>query len=100
MSYNVQVDYSGNRNWFLNGNLVKIEWINGNISHYKDDKLHNDEGPAYVGANGINHWYLEGRPFYNEQEWRAELAKRNQPTKELTVAQIEGILGFKIKIVS
>jgi len=100
MNYNVHVEQSGNTNWFLNGELVKVEWTNGNISHYKNGKLHKEDGPAHEGANGINHWYLEGRPFYNEQEWQIEVAKRNPPPKELTVAQIETLLGFKIKIIA
>jgi hypothetical protein len=101
MNFNVQVDDSGNRNWFLNGELVKVEWINGNIFHYKNNKLHNDKGPAYIWANGSKHWYyLEGRLYWTEQDWRDELARRNPPIKELTVAQIEGILGFKIKIIA
>ena len=99
-NFTVKVDQGENKQWFHNDALVKVEWANGNISHYKDGRLHKDDGPAHIGANGINHWYLEGRPFYNEQEWQTEVAKRNPPPKELTVAQIETLLGFKIKIIA
>jgi hypothetical protein len=98
--FTVKIDQWGNKHWSHNDALVKVEWQHGNISHYKDGKLHNEDGPAYVDHYGNKHWYLEGRPFYNEQEWQTEVAKRNPPTKELTVAQIEGILGFKIKIIA
>ena len=74
IEYTVQVDENATR-WFLNG------------------LLHREDGPAYVGASGTNIWYLNGKEL-SEDEFNARTT-----TKELTVAQIEKLLGHKVKVV-
>jgi hypothetical protein len=34
---------------------------NGSQAWYKDDRLHREDGPAYVGADGTEEWYFEGK---------------------------------------
>jgi len=55
---------------------------------------HRDDGPAVEWNSGYTEWYLNGEDYTE-----AEFLAKTQPTKELTVAQIEEILGHKIKIV-
>jgi hypothetical protein len=52
---------------------------------------HREDGPAIEYANGKRYWFLNG-----EQVTEEEVMK---PTKELIVAEIEKLLGHKVKIV-
>lgn len=65
---------------------TKKWWLNG--------KLHREDGPAIEWANGIKSWYLNGQRLTEE-----EFLNKTQSTKELTVAQLEEILGYKVKVV-
>ena len=51
---------------------------------------------AYVKASNDN-WLAEGMRMV--EQWFEEVAKENIPAKELTIADIEKQLGYKIKIV-
>ena len=76
IEYKVKVFSSGEQRWYL------------------DDKLHRKDGPAIIYGDGSCLWYLYGGNI-TEQEHR----QRTNPTKELTVAEIEALLGHKVKIV-
>ena len=76
IEYTVRVYNDGDKFWFLNG------------------QQHREDGPADEGACGGKSWYLNGK--YLTQE---EHQKRMNPAKELTVAEIEALLGHKVKIV-
>ena len=66
----------------------------GGIQHwFLNDKLHREDGPAVEFADGCKLWYLNG---VNLTE--AEFNTRTK-AKELTINEIEQLLGFKIKIV-
>jgi hypothetical protein len=45
-------------------------------------------------ANGVNYWYLD-----DEQCTEAEFKAKMAPAKEMTVAEIEALLGYRLKIV-
>jgi len=75
-TYTVEVLDNGDKHWFLCG------------------KLHREDGPAIEYANGDRFWYLNGEE-YTESEFNAKM----HLTKELSVAEIEKLLGFKVKIV-
>ena len=60
-----------------------------------NDKLHRDDGPAVEYPDGDSEWYLNG-VLYTEAEFLA----KTQPAKELTVAEIETLLGYKVKIIA
>ena len=64
----------------------KSWWING--------ELHREDGPAIEWANGVKSWYLNDEEMTEEehQAW-------TQPAVEMTVAQIEQLLGKKLKVV-
>jgi len=37
-----------------------VEWEDGDIGWYKNGYVHREDGPAYIEANGIEEWYLQG----------------------------------------
>ena len=76
IEYTVKVDTNGTRCWYLNG------------------KLHRENGPAVEYASGTRFWYLNGEK-YTEEEFNKKTAK----VKELTVAEIESLLGYPVKVV-
>ncbi len=73
IEYKVKVYANGGQDWFLNG------------------QLHREDGPACVWANGSQEWWLNGKRVTEEQVM--------QPIKELTVAEVERLLGYPVKIV-
>jgi hypothetical protein len=85
--------------WRQNGKLHRedgpaVELITGYKRWYQNGFLHREDGPAIVFTNGNKEWWLNGRQ-YTESKFQSE----TQPAKELTVVQIEEILGHRIKIV-
>jgi hypothetical protein len=75
IEYTVKVYPSGIKSWLING------------------KLHREDGPAIEWPDGVKEWYLNGK-LLTEQDFNA----RMNP-KELTINQIEELLGYKIKVV-
>ena len=69
--------YSNRTEWFLN------------------NKRHREDGPAYEYSNGNKQWWLNGKQYYTEEEF----LKATQPVKELTIAEIEALLGHRVKVV-
>ena len=95
IEYTVKV-YSDCTEWFLNGKLHREggparEWADGRRYWYLNDRLHRTDGPAVELANGTRSWFLNGK-----QVTEAEVMK---PSKELTVAQIEQLLGYSVKVI-
>ena len=90
---------NGTKRWWLNGKLHRedgpaIEYASGSKLWYHNGQLHREDGPAIECANGIKAWSLNGEELTEE-----EFNRRTQPHKEMTVAQLERELGYKIKIV-
>jgi len=75
-TYQVEVYDNGNKFWYLNG------------------EFHREDGPAIEYANGNKYWYLNGKR-HTEAEFNAKM----NPDKELSVADLEKLLGYKVKIV-
>jgi len=75
-TYQVEVYDNGDKIWFLNG------------------EFHREDGPAIEYANGNKYWYLNGKR-HTEAEFNAKM----NPDKELSVADLEKLLGYKVKIV-
>jgi hypothetical protein len=93
MEYTVKVYDTGNKFWYLNGKRHRedgpaIELANGSKFWYLDDIRHREDGPAVEYADGTKRWYLNG-----------ELHREDGPVKEMTVAEIEKLLGYRLKIV-
>jgi hypothetical protein len=58
------------------------------------DQRHCEDGPAVIGSNGSKEWWLKGQKLTEE-----EFNERINPVKELTVVEIENLLGYRVKIV-
>jgi len=74
IKYTVEVDSDGTEFWHLNG------------------KLHREDGPAIKYTDGSEFWYLNGNEL-TEEEFN------NRHTKEMSVSEIEKLLGHKVKII-
>ena len=97
IEYTVQVSQDKTE-WRLDGKLHRedgpaIEWESGDKFWYLKGYLHREDGPAIEYADGSKSWWLNGENLSEE-----EFNKRTK-TKELTVNEIESLLGYKIKIV-
>ena len=122
IEYNVQVFANGWKYWHLNGELHRedgpaVECANGDKKWYLNDKLHREYGPAIECANGDKKWYLNGKLHREDgpaverangdKKWylndklltEDEFNKAMSPTKELTIGELESMLGYKIKVV-
>jgi hypothetical protein len=97
--YTVKVYANGHKAWYLDDNLHRedgpaVELANGGKCWYLNGELHREDGPAVECVNGSKAWYLNNKP-YTEAEFKAKMA----PAKEMTVAEIEALLGYRLKIV-
>ena len=120
IEYTVQVDKYGTKSWYHHGQLHRedgpaVELSNGYKEWYHHDQLHREDGPAVESANGYKVWYLNGQRHRADgpaAQWadgtkmwflngvkviEEEVMK---PVKQLTVAQIEVLLGHKIKVIA
>ena len=98
-TYTVKVYNNGSKIWYLNGKLHRedgpaVEYDNGDKIWFLNCKLHREDGPAIEYVNGYKEWYLRGKQ-YSEVSFNAKM----NPDKELSVAEIEKLLGYKVKIV-
>lgn len=89
----------GAKMWYINGKLHRedgpaIMWADGSRFWYVNDKRHREDGPAVERADGWNQWFIEGVELTEQQ-----FLERTAPAKELTVAEIEQLLGYRVKIV-
>ena len=99
IEYTVKVYEDGSKSWYLNGQQHRedgpaVEYANGDKFWYLDDKLHREDGPAVEYADGSKYWYLNDT-WMTEEEHQ----QQTNPAKELTVAEIEALLGHKVKVV-
>jgi hypothetical protein len=89
----------GSRYWYLNGQLHRedgpaVEYVSGTLHWYLNGKSHREDGPAFEYADGDRYWYLNGVKYTEE-----EFLKKTAKVKELTVAEIEALLGYQVKVV-
>ena len=99
ITYTVEVE-DGYSAWYLNGKLHRedgpaVEDSNGHKSWYLNGELHREDGPAVEWSNENKSWYLNGVK-YTESEFKIKI----QTSKDITVAELEKLLGYKIKIIS
>ena len=99
IEYTVRVYDDGTKYWFLNGKRHRedgpaIERANGSKLWYLNGKIHREDGPAIECADGNKYWYLKGKQITED-----EFNKAMGPSKELTVSELEAMLGYKIKVV-
>ena len=99
IEYTVRVYNDGDKFWFLNGQQHREdgpadEWACGDKSWYLNGKRHREDGPAIECADGTKFWYLNGIKMTEEEH-----QQQTNPAKEYSVAQIEALLGHKVKVV-
>jgi hypothetical protein len=120
--YTVKVYADGTKHWYLNGKHHRedgpaVEWVNGTKYWFQNGNLHREDGPAIELANGTKRWFLNGNPhredgpaveysdgtkrwFLNGIEYtETDFKKKTSPVKELTVSDLEKLLGYPVKIV-
>lgn len=98
IEYTVKVDDAGNKSWCLNGDLHRedgpaIEMSSGTKEWHLNGLRHREDGPAIEYGSGTKKWFLNGVE-YTESHFNV-LTK----PKELTINQIEELLGYKIKVI-
>ena len=78
IEYTVKVYKDGNKEWYLNGQLHRldgpaVEWASGSKLWYLNGKLHRLDGPAVERSNGTKQWWLHGK-LHREDGPAAEYA--------------------------
>ena len=122
ITYTVEVYSNGGKYWYLNGKRHRedgpaIECSNGGKYWYLNDKRHREDGPAIEDSAGGESWYLndklhrEDGPaieysdgfkawfILGEQLTEQQFNRRMSPVKELTLTQLQDLLGYNIKII-
>jgi hypothetical protein len=89
---------NGTKEWFKNDQLHRedgpaIEYANGSKVWFINDKQHREDGPAVEHADGTKYWFINDKRL-TETKFNA----RNNAV-EVTIEEIEKILGHKVKIV-
>jgi len=71
MKNGLHIDTLGNKEWYQNGQLHRldgpaIEWANGSKFWYQNGQFHRLDGPAVERANGGKSWYVRGKRITDE----------------------------------
>jgi len=98
--YTVKVYDDGTVYWFNEEGQFNLEdgpavtKADGTRFWYRNSKLHRTDGPAVIHSSGRKEFWLNGI-FYSEKDYWEKL----KPAKEMTIAELEKELGYKIKVV-
>ena len=93
------IEYSdGTKSWWVNDLLHRldgpaIERVDGYKAWWVNGKRHRVDGPAYEGADGTKAWHVNDE-YLTEAEFNSRTT-----TKELSIADIEKLLGYPVKVV-
>ena len=96
--YIVEVYNGKNVYWFDHENPKNLHRLNGpatqydggTVEYFQHGKFHRENGPAVVKSNGLRAWYLEG-VRYTEEGHKKEIERRNKPSCEGQMVEIEGV---------
>ena len=94
------IEYAdGDKYWFINGKYHRedgpaVEHANGTKAWCTNGEYHRTDGPAIEYADGTNQWYIDGEVLSED-----EFIERTQPVVEVTVAEIEALVGKRVKII-
>ena len=94
------VEYpDGTRMWYQNDQPHRtdgpaVECADGYKEWWLNGQRHRTDGPAVECADGDKFWWLNGEHLTQEEH-----AHRVNPAQEMTVADIEKALGYRVKIV-
>ena len=89
----------GTKEWRQHGQVHRvdgpaIEWCNGSLEWWRHDQLHRIDGPAIIFEDGDKYWYING-----VRMTEAEFLAATQQVVEMTVADVEKLLGKRVKII-
>ena len=90
---------SGHKEWWQNGQRHRtdgpaIEFKTGGKNWWQNDQIHRTDGPAVEWADGTKEWYINGVRMTD-----AEFLAATQPVVELTVADVEKLVGKRVEII-
>ena len=90
----------GNKEWFLNDKRHRvdgpaIELVDGTKRWFLNDKLHRTDGPAVEWAHGIKEWWLDGNKL-TQAQWLEAV----KPKVTSCVGKIVEVDGVKYKLVA
>ena len=94
------IEYAnGCKEWWQNDQYHRtdgpaIEHADGSKEWWQNDQCHRTDGPAVIYPDGSQWWYLNDRPLTE-----AEFLKATQPAVEMTVADVEKLVGKRVKII-
>ena len=93
-TYEVKVYDNGKIEWQLDGKYHRedgpaIIRPDGTKYWCKNGEYHREDGPAVIWPDGIKEWYLNGER-YTEKEFNAEMQRRNSPSCDGKIVEIEG----------
>ena len=85
--------------WYQNGHLHRtdgpaIEWFDGDKSWWQNGQRHRIDGPTIERNDGSMEWYIN-----DEELTETEFLAATQPAVEMTVADVEKLLGKRVKII-
>lgn len=68
---NPVIDKYGNKRWYLNGKLHRVNGpasvsVDGYKAWYLNGNLHREDGPAVESVDGYKAWYLHGKNYSEE----------------------------------
>ena len=94
------IEYAdGSKSWWQNGHRHRadgpaIEYADGSKSWWQNGQRHRADGPAIEWTSGLKDWFINGNRMTE-----AEFLAATQPAIEMTVADVEKLLGKRVKIV-
>ena len=98
--YDIEVDYNDTVRYYKPGTQIlhrlngpAIEYEDGTKCWYVDGKLHRTDGPAVEWPDGMKYWYIDDVKLTEKR------FKKKTAVEELTLAQIEKLLGHRVKVV-
>ena len=99
--YYVTVDDAGTTYWHkdtrckvLHRDDPAVEFANGHKEWYQNGQRHRIDGPAVVYADGSTVWCINDKAMTE-----AEFLAATQPAVEMTIADIEKLVGKRVKII-
>ena len=100
--YYVTVDDAGTAYWHKDTRCKglhrddgpAVEFANGHKEWYQNGQRHRTDGPAVEWWDGGKSWYINGKKL-TETEFLAA----TQPVVELTVADVEKLVGKRVEII-
>ena len=96
--YEVTVSDTRKIEFRQNGKLHRLDGpavqFVGGCSYWENGELHRLDGPALIQGIIIR-YYIKGVHYTSKEAYDFAI----QPTKELTIQEIEDLLGYKIKVI-